>query len=308
MIDTVRFFEADPMVRQGVRDVHEALAEAKGARGRDGLHEVVPGTLGHGGTTCFFDHIWDTLRLRASMVTDLRMPIDDRITRLGRWVHRAGTIALLACGLFAIPRLATAQAVPKAARPVVEYGDRGIVFNAPDGFSYFALRFRVQEIAGLTTNSDTDIDVASTQLVVRRARVRFESVAWDPRLKINVQLAFSRGDMDFDAASGPNVVRDAVLAWQATPRLAVSFGQTKLPGNRQRVVSSGELQFAERSIVNSAFTVDRDVGFFLHYVNGDAGLPFNLRGAITSGEGRNPGSGGSGLAISSSACSQSCFS
>jgi hypothetical protein len=41
------------------------------------------------------------------------------------------------------------------------------------------------------------------------------------------------------------------------------FGQTKLPGNNQRVVSSGSLEFTDRTINNSRFNIDRDFGLFL---------------------------------------------
>ncbi len=216
--------------------------------------------------------------------------------------HRslAGLAALL-LALFAAPgdlpgQTPGAPSAAAAPKPTVEYGDRGVVFNAADGFSYLILRFRVQQLAQLTTVSDDDLDIASANLAVRRMRLRLESVMWDPRLKVNVQLSFTRGDQDFEASNFPNVLRDAYVTFQATKRLALIGGQGKLPGNRQRVNSSSELQFADRSIVNGAFTIDRDVGLFANYVNMDAALPYVLRGAITSGEGRNPAVGSNGLA------------
>lgn len=194
--------------------------------------------------------------------------------------------------------LASAQAagVPRdSARPAVQFTDKGLVFNSADGFSYFALRFRVQNFAVLSTVDDQP-SIAGSQFAIRRARLRFESVVWDPRLKVNVQLSFSRGDMDFENSGFPNVLRDAAVTWQATPRLSLMVGQTKLPGNRQRVVSSGELQFPDRSIVNSAFTLDRDAGVWVGYQALGAQLPFHLRAAITGGEGRNAAAGDAGLA------------
>jgi phosphate-selective porin OprO and OprP len=113
---------------------------------------------------------------------------------------------------------------------------------------------------------------------------------------VNVQLSFSRGDQDFEASNFPNVLRDANVSWQATPRLSLVAGQGKLPGNRQRVISSGEQQFADRSIVNAAYTIDRDVGLFAHYAVTDGALPFVLRAAVTGGEGRNAPVGDEGLA------------
>ncbi len=181
-------------------------------------------------------------------------------------------------------------------RPTVEVGEKGILVRGTDPFAYVAFRFRIQQLASATSESDDDLSIAATHFAVRRMRLRIESVLVDPRLKVNIQLSFSRGDQDFEASNFPNVLRDAYVTWQATPHLALVGGQGKLPGNRQRVNSSGELQFADRSIVNAAFTIDRDVGLFAHYTRMDAPLPFILRGAITSGEGRNPSPGSDGLA------------
>ncbi len=38
-----------------------------------------------------------------------------------------------------------------------------------------------------------------------------------------------------------NIIRDAAVTWRASPNLQLVAGQTKLPGNRQRTVSSGDL-------------------------------------------------------------------
>jgi phosphate-selective porin OprO/OprP len=77
-----------------------------------------------------------------------------------------------------------------------------------------------------------------------------------------------------------------MLFYKANKWLRIGFGQTKLPGNRQRQVSSANLQLVERSISNNNFTLDRDKGVWI-YTN------FNLNKsllkstlAISSGEGR----------------------
>lgn len=66
----------------------------------------------------------------------------------------------------------------------------------------------------------------------------------------------------------------------------MGFGQSKLPGNRQRVISSGAQQFVDRSFVNANFTLDRDFGVFAYYSDKLVFLDFNLKGAVSSGEGR----------------------
>jgi phosphate-selective porin OprO and OprP len=128
--------------------------------------------------------------------------------------------------------------------------------------------------------------------------MKFEGFVYNPKLTYYIQLSFSRGDMDWRGTDNsvnnhsPNIVRDAVIYYNPNKNVRLGFGQTKLPGNRQRVVSSGDLQFADRSIVNATFNIDRDFGFFAHYMTNY----FNLRGAITSGEGRNSVASNNGLA------------
>ena len=204
------------------------------------------------------------------------------------------TAALVAALLPATALTQTAAPRDSARRPL-DFTSKGLVFSGSDGFSYLALRFRIQQWA-VFTSEDGEQGISSAQVAIRRARFRFESVVWDPRLKVNVQLSFSRGDMDFENSQFPNVLRDATVSWQATPNLVLMGGQTKLPGNRQRVVSSGELQFPDRSIVNGAFTLDRDMGVWASYTRGRRTRPLILSAAITSGEGRAVQTGNAGLA------------
>ena len=53
---------------------------------------------------------------------------------------------------------------------------------------------------------------------------------------------------------------DAVVKYAFSKNQQIWFGQTKLPGNRERVISSMALQFVDRSNVNSKFNIDRDFG------------------------------------------------
>lgn len=125
---------------------------------------------------------------------------------------------------------------------------------------------------------------------------------YSPKLSYYVQLSFSRGDMDWSVRdnsainTSPNVVRDAVIMYSPVRPLTLIFGQTKLPGNRQRVVSSGELQFVDRSIVNAIFTIDRDFGLQAYYTNHVDNFYYSIRTAISTGEGRNTTTTDAGLA------------
>lgn len=166
---------------------------------------------------------------------------------------------------------------------------RGVGLVTNDSSFSLNFQFRMQNRAIYNTVSEDDWSAESYEFRVRRLRMKLTGFLVDPRLTYYIQLSFARGDMDWrgpDLAtvnSSPNVVRDAVIYYQLKPKLRLGFGQTKLPGNRQRVISSGDQQFPERSIVNASFNIDRDFGFFAQYIGGK----YNLKGAITSGEGRN---------------------
>jgi phosphate-selective porin OprO and OprP len=177
---------------------------------------------------------------------------------------------------------------------------RGKGVGLVTGDSSFSLnyQFRMQNRATFVSPSGNVSEPESFEFRVRRLRMKFEGFVYDPRLTYYIQLSFSRGDMDWrgpdDAAvnSSPNVVRDAVIYYNPNKHLRLGLGQTKLPGNRQRVISSGDQQFADRSIVNVTFNIDRDFGFFAHYTRNY----FIVRGALTSGEGRNSINSNKGLA------------
>ncbi|WP_333667595.1 porin, partial [Flavobacterium sp.] len=80
---------------------------------------------------------------------------------------------------------------------------------------------------------------------------------------------------------------------------SLSFGQTKLPGNRQTVNSSGALQLTDRSINNTKFTIDRDFGFQIHNFNEfENKFSYNFKAALSGGEGRNQtGKADDGVAV-----------
>jgi phosphate-selective porin OprO and OprP len=183
----------------------------------------------------------------------------------------------------------------------------GLGFAAPDSLFSMNIRFRVQSRVLMTTISESNLSPAGWEARVRRMRLSFTGHVVDPRLTYYIQLSFSRGDMDWSVADvttqnvSPNVLRDAMVFYRPVPNLQLAMGQGKLPGNRQRVVSSGSLQFADRSIVNGAFTLDRDFGVFANYILHGTSSPFKaiIKTAISSGEGRNSISSNSGLAYTS---------
>ncbi|UYZ62820.1 porin [Hymenobacter weizhouensis] len=173
----------------------------------------------------------------------------------------------------------------------------GMEFRSADSLFYINFRFRMQNRVGLVTRGGDNLRVANYDARVRRLRLRADGYALGERIGYSLQLAFARGDQDFENTGVANIVRDAVIFYNVTPNFYLAFGLNKLPGNRQRVTSSGQLQFAERSIVNSALNIDRDFGLKAYYTHQlGANALCLLKGAITTGEGRSANGTDAGLA------------
>lgn len=179
--------------------------------------------------------------------------------------------------------------------PYFSFG-KGVGITSPDSLFLLNIRFRLQNRAAFTTKGADDLTIDRVEARIRRLRLRFDGFIYTPKLYYLIQLAFTRSDMDFDDTGFPNVIRDAMIIYNVNEHFAVGLGQTKLPGNRQRVNSSGDLQLADRSLVNSIFNVDRDFGAQVYYNNHLGGLYYVFRGAVSSGEGRNFNSSDNGLA------------
>ncbi|MCC5928041.1 MAG: porin [Cyclobacteriaceae bacterium] len=170
--------------------------------------------------------------------------------------------------------------------PYFSYG-MGLGIMSPDSLYKLNIRFRMQNRVATQFNRGR---AESLDARVRRLRLRFEGHVYNPRIFYVIQLSFSIGDMGItEDELVPNVIRDAMILYQVSEKFRIGFGQTKLPGNRQRVNSSGDMQLVDRSIVNAVFNIDRDVGIQAFY-NGDlhGNFKYVLRGAVSSGEGRNP--------------------
>lgn len=172
---------------------------------------------------------------------------------------------------------------------------KGIQYASKDSLFYSNFRFRMQNRLGFSNVLDNE-DNGKFDARIRRLRMRMDGYILTPKISYTVQLAFSRGDQDFDDSGVPNIVRDAVMFYNFSDDFYISFGQNKLPGNRQRVNSSGQLQFADRSLVNSNFTLDRDFGISFNLSKKIGNMPFNAKAAISTGEGRPANGSDDGLA------------
>ncbi|MFC3199734.1 porin [Parapedobacter deserti] len=170
-------------------------------------------------------------------------------------------------------------------RPTIE-NFKGIQYTGDDSTFYINFRFRMQNRLRYTTPAGNELGGGDFEARIRRLRLRMDGYIYNPKLSYSIQLGFTRGDQDYDDTDVPNIVRDAVVFYSFTDNFYVAFGQNKLPGNRQRVNSSGELQFAERSLVNATFNIDRDFGIKAYYSPNIGSVPFHFKGSISTGEGR----------------------
>ena len=180
-------------------------------------------------------------------------------------------------------------------RPTTE-NFKGIQYTGDDSTFYINFRFRMQNRLIYTSNSSTDFRIRDIEARIRRLRLRMDGYLYSTKIDYTIQLGFTRGDQDYDATDLANIVRDAAVFYTFNNRFYISFGQSKLPGNRQRVNSSGELQFAERSLLNARFNIDRDFGIKIYHSFLIRKIPFHFKWAVSTGEGRVSNSTDNGLA------------
>ena len=138
----------------------------------------------------------------------------------------------------------------------------------------------------------------TSNLLVRRARLKFSGFAYSPKLKYKLELGLSNRDIGKASSftnEAPKYILDAVVKWNFSGNFVLWFGQTKLPGSRERVISSGDLQQVDRSLLNSRFNIDRDMGFQLrHHFNLTDKFIVKEMFSVSQGEGRNVTTGNLG--------------
>ncbi len=137
-----------------------------------------------------------------------------------------------------------------------------------------------------------------SNFLVRRSRLKFDGYAFSPKLKYKLELGLSNRDISGASEftnNAPRYILDAVIKWNFYENFELWFGQTKLPGNRERVISSANLQQVDRSLLNSRFNIDRDLGIQLrHHFNLSNDFVIKEIFSIAQGEGRNVTTGNIG--------------
>jgi hypothetical protein len=168
------------------------------------------------------------------------------------------------------------------------------LFNLVGKDSTFTMKIGAR-MQFLSTNNwtieDGSLNNPETNFSVRRARLKFNGFAFSPKLKYKIEIGLSNRDLSGASeftSNAPRYILDAVVKWNFHENFELWFGQTKLPGNRERVISSGNLQQVDRSLLNSRFNIDRDLGIQLrHSFNLSEKFVVKEAFSIAQGEGRN---------------------
>jgi hypothetical protein len=152
-------------------------------------------------------------------------------------------------------------------------------------------RFQTLFIGDFDMNGDEGIENANSNFLIRRSRLKFGGFAYSTKLTYKIELGLSNRDISSpipETSNSSRIILDAVLKWNFYKNFTIWAGQTKLPGNRERVISSGNLQFVDRSLVNSKYNIDRDMGVQLrhHFTIGEDFLIREML-SVSQGEGRN---------------------
>jgi len=166
---------------------------------------------------------------------------------------------------------------------------KGLQFVAAD--SSFSLRIGARFQVLYQAGNNIATQELDDRFLIRRARLKFDGYAYSPKLEYKIELGLSNSDIGNDnpavSNNADNIILDAVAMWNFAPNWELWVGQTKLPGNRERIVSSQKMQFVDRSLLNARFNIDRDAGLQLHHAHqiGRAAVREIL--SVSMGEGRD---------------------
>lgn len=167
---------------------------------------------------------------------------------------------------------------------------KGIInYTSLDSLWSIQMNARMQLLSQFETSSQ--FKTFESSALLRRARFRLKGFLYSPKIRYKLELGFSNHDMRGGGSANhetPLIIYDALVIWEFAKNFEFWFGQAKLPGNIERVISSGSLQFVDRSALNSEFNIDREFGLWLrHQFNLTDSFLIREKIAISQGEGRN---------------------
>ena len=162
----------------------------------------------------------------------------------------------------------------------VKYTDKGFQFTTADKKFRLHLESRFQfRFASPGDQNPLTLDDLETEepvFKINRARLKVGGHAFDKSLKYYWEYELAQGNL-----------LDFRLMFEKLDALKIKIGQWKTYYNRERVVSSGKQQMAERSIITRPFTIDRQQGISLYgnlFPETTASLTYHL--SVLTGTGR----------------------
>jgi phosphate-selective porin OprO/OprP len=166
----------------------------------------------------------------------------------------------------------------------VRYGSKGFEFETSNGNNLLQIEFRAQFRAAFPTDDDpltiddfNNYSKDKVDLFINRARMKVGGHGFRPWLKFY---------LEYELASSYLLDYRVMVERFAIAKLKV--GQWKAQYNRERIISSGKQQTAERSILTRNFTIDRQQGVSLFgHFKGNGTANFNYWISVLSGMGRN---------------------
>lgn len=148
------------------------------------------------------------------------------------------------------------------------WGKKGFTLETRDKKWKTAIQWRFQGRYTYPERGDADsfgdfTDNDESTFELRRVRMKVGGHGYKPWIKYYFEV-----DWQPTRSSGTSGSDTRLIDWRIMIEkykwLQLRVGQWKINYNRERVDSSGKQQFVERSIVNSVFTIDRQVGAMLY--------------------------------------------
>lgn len=150
-----------------------------------------------------------------------------------------------------------------------------------DLYGYGQARYTYQ------TNDITGTDDLSN-FQVQRIRLGFKGYAYSEKLRYQLLLSASQSG-EYDKVS----LLDWFVDYAPSKGLGIRAGQFKVPYSTSFTISASELQFVERTQVDSNFRLDRDNGVNIYGKLLDSKVTWNL--GVHNGEGRNKSNPDNGM-------------
>jgi len=176
----------------------------------------------------------------------------------------------------------------RALKPSKWAPGKGLSVATEDKAFSLTLKMRVQMRYELAHDNAADEDPTEMAFMVRRARIQLKGNVFGEHNKYYLQLAVAPRDMDYTGDYAHfTPIRNFEISFDYLNDLVFTLGQMKKPFNRQRVISSGDLQMVDRSTVTAEFNIDRDVGFMLSSDDLFKAGYLRYRFGIFNGEGRD---------------------